>query len=99
VKRTLIVGGLALLLVVGLAGGVWAYSAKVWLWDDFRAGYDVGQNLQRNSSGDDPCQEAAAEKYGRKDASNEAAMFWSGCDVARAGLRNDYWNVSGYLSD
>jgi hypothetical protein len=101
VKRAAGIAG-ATIVLVAVLGGVWAYWASAWLWDDFRSGYTVGEALDGSEPGppDEACVDAMLRQYGQVLAdTDEARMFWSGCERARAGEANDFWRVNDYLDD
>jgi hypothetical protein len=93
---------LALILVLGaLVVSLRAYSAKVWLMDDFRAGYSAGTELgpvEGDAYG--ACTHLAEDSYGERLMYTEPGQaFAVGCSRALAGRGNDYWGIADYLED
>lgn len=105
VPRWVLITAAIVLLPVLAFGGVWVSYKKPWLMDDFRAGFSVGEDLKARDVGtkDDPCGEAMASRYGGEasytyDTPEDQSAFFLGCTRGLFGARNDWWNVSGYLT-
>lgn len=104
-RRTVVLlGASVLVLALVLAAGAWGYSARVWLMDDFRAGYSVGAGIGadhlRERTRFRLCEQAAEDRYGADAGESDSArVFWSGCARGAYGGDNDWWYAAQYLDD
>lgn len=98
---------MCLLFPVLAVGGYWINYKKPWLIDDFRTGYAVGVDADNLNLGEkaDPCALAMATKYGGEPSYDQyitpedQSAFYIGCYRGFHGVVNDWWNVSGYLTE
>lgn len=104
-KRCLI--AVAVLLVVALYAGVWAFNEKWLLRDDYRNGYTAGQGIKpseeehlfgfcrtavKQAYPEDHLDAGTAVPY-NADVSEAARVFWLGCSDAALGYENDPGNL------
>lgn len=94
------------LLVVGLTAavlvsGAWGYHAKVWLMDDYEAGYEAGAQAAQPERfcGKAMQRQYDGESYLNAHTADEETAFWIGCMHAVNGVERDSRNVAGYLDD
>jgi hypothetical protein len=103
-RRVITLLTLGVLISVLALGGLWASFKKPWLMDDFRSGYTAGKEGDLPDKGHEGCAKAMADLYDTEpsyvqwDTPEEPSAFYLGCERGLAGLTNDWWNASGYLT-
>ena len=86
------------------AGVAWGYHARVWLMDDYRAGYSRGQELAESSNNADN-NDCLHEMHLRLKAEHRAhnhnsdAAWDVGCFAGVSGGSNDWIHVRNHMSD